>query len=214
MALLPIKKERLEFCDYPSAQPPRYREYYPRFNLYEARREIKRGRDCCEFWMLGHKLGELVVREDRPGDSITIQSANTVKYASGMVTQRFKFVATPTGDNEKREAIRCPRCGERRLVMFCVRDWACAQCHGLRLRSQLVDSRALKAEKLRQLEREIAAGRPKGTHRRTFGKLLTRHRALLAQLGGDPDREIGLKHALVTTTRWITSAEASGRLLT
>lgn len=211
MTLPPIKKEPVALCDYPMAKPPRFREYYPRFNLYEARREIQRGRDLCEFWTVGQKVGELVVREDQPGESMTIQWGNGLKHVARRGLQRFEFVANPTPDNERREAIRCPRCGKPRLVMFCVASWACAQCHHLRLRSQLVHPLALKAEKLEQLEREIAAGRRKGTHKSTFRKLLARHRELRSGVDSHPHRKIGLKHALVTETRWLVLAEVGDR---
>jgi hypothetical protein len=134
---------------------PRYREAFPVFDIVQAQASFERGEVLCLFTdEVKRRVGYAFITdsEERLELEFTLQGPYYA-YGSGRVS--FPMELQPNGVHPDRRVLRCPACGQRRRRMFYTGKWACADCHGLMYRSQLVAPRIIRFERLGSLKQEI-----------------------------------------------------------
>jgi len=150
----------------------RHREAYPRFDTIQALKALDQGPSVCLFLNNGHILGQLIVADSNYSHvtiAYVLQSSYIrYRYDHEIFCTRFVNNTVQKG----RVTIECPFCAEQKFSLYYKSDWACARCHGLLFRSQLVSKGALMWECFDQLQGLAKKWRPKGMHNRTYQALL------------------------------------------
>lgn len=182
---------------------PNFREYYPSFGIVAARRAVAKGRDVCLF-RLGHGMvGQLMVWDWRPMESLVLKLEVGMPYVERQDAQLFRLVPVPTGLGAEREALLCPQCQRPKFVFYCAPSWACAKCNCLSYRSQLGNPNAIRAEKVEALEAKLRQGRPSGMHNSTFHRLQEQLKALRKAVRSRPPAYANSEHKRITHACWV-----------
>ena len=150
---------------------PRYREAYPRLDVLKAGAAYRSGRDVCAF-------------QDDRDRVLGVVRFTLVNLASAILTgvlggrqlklwkspEHLDLLTSPNDVAGLRRAAKCPGCERRVQSLVYVDWWACAKCHRLLYRRQLVDRQTLDAEDFTAAERRLKELRPKWRHQRKFAE--------------------------------------------
>ena len=150
-------------------QEPRHAEAYPRLDLRFAERVIMDGRTICVFerehrGRVGHFQFGHYERDDAGEQTIHGLFETFPDY--NLLGSKNEVAFRIRKSNNGHEYALCPRCREPKAKLVFVRDWKCRQCHGLLLRSQLINPSARWNERASAIEDRLRRGRPKGMHSR------------------------------------------------
>jgi hypothetical protein len=126
-------------------------------------------------------------------------------YTEGAAT--FGLDVIPCGHRELRWYFSCPVCKERKKILVFGRSWACAHCHGLHSRSQLVGTNVRRQERRFELMRLLSHGRPKGMHQAKYQRLCGERDKLLRERGAESLVCASAAHNRIVTADWMTPAE-------
>ena len=137
---------------------PFHVEAYPRLDPRVARKAIRDGRNCL-LWrdQDGHLVG--MARVSLAGRQMRVEA-----WFRGLFhASTGRSVATLTVHVSGEDAlVTCPCCGQRRrALVFAQGSWQCRTCHQLVYRSSIVTARVRDAERLAELDRYLADGRPR-----------------------------------------------------
>jgi protein-arginine kinase activator protein McsA len=162
---------------------------------------MEEGRDICVYtrgkWRLGHlECGEeggewfLIKYQIIPdgGSGLSHESASTV----------FRYVTHWTSAVGLKRYLICPVCTQQRQNLYFARAWACAECHKLLRRSQVIPPRVRLEERREELTKQVGRGRPLGMHSATYMRL----RAELEEVSRE-----------VKKRPWAVSSEAHDQLV-
>jgi ssDNA-binding Zn-finger/Zn-ribbon topoisomerase 1 len=148
----------------------RFSEAYPRLDSVKAQHAWRAGKTVCRWIAPGRGLGSLQIERVEAGERPAWLSATyrivdkpaMLPYTEGAATFDLEVIAC--GHMEMRWYFRCPVCKERKKILVFGRSSACARCHGLHSRSQLVGTKVRRQERCLELVRLLRHGRPKGMH--------------------------------------------------
>ncbi|MDP3674444.1 MAG: hypothetical protein Q8R44_05040 [Novosphingobium sp.] len=194
-----------------------YAEAYPRLDFIKAQKAIEDGRTFCVFERDGR---------DRVGQFEFVRYEDDDPHWRGLMHGQFKiwpdaphimtlevaFRIRPSsiGVDHARDYALCPSCDKLKGVLVFVADWKCQGCHGLLMRSQLIDPEVRLSEKITELRSKIAGGRPKGMHHSTYRKQLDHIFELekrAAQMCVDRYKMASVEHNRVVSSRWVSIHE-------
>ena len=197
---------------------PRFAEAYPRIDFLKGQRAIAEGRTICVFERFHRgRVGQFSFgsyEADEPHEK-GLMLGHTMIWPDYHLRGRdfdaaFRIRSSLIGVDHFREYVLCASCEKRKTVLVYVKDWKCRQCHGLSMRSQLIDPRLRMYEKITDLEKKVAKGRPKGMHQATYEAKLEELQELnrrVAQLPRDTAREVAVEHDRIVTSRWVNVTE-------
>jgi len=197
---------------------PRFAEAYPRLDFIKAQRAIEEGRTICVFERPGRgRIGQFEFgsyESDEPyqiGLMHGLVRIGPDYHLSGtFVEVAFRIRPAPIGVNHHRNYVLCPSCENRKTVLVYETVWKCKDCHGLLMRSQLIDPHARLQEKIIDLEDKLAKGRPKGMHNATYQdklEVLSQLKAREAPMPFDYSKVVSRDHDRIVTSRWVSMAE-------
>lgn len=194
-----------------TSQAPNYSEAYPRLDVLQASAAERRGQSTCVFTdESGRILGG--VRYFRVNDGVAVlQTAVHGPYLRHTGVSRIELVGGSNQPEGFGRFAKCPSCWRRVQVLSCTDSWACAECHRLKYRRQLVDRKVLDAEELVAAEGRLKEPRPKGTHQETFAKLRARDEETVKRLRplfeGTYLPVASDAHQFKVESRWFSEAE-------
>ena len=194
------------------SKAPNYLEAYPRLNVLKASAAQRRGQGTCVFEDdSGRILGG--VRFIRLDEKFAVLDT----LLQGPYLRRYEDrcrLDLSEGNNHPERLGRftkCPACERRRQVLIFTDSWACADCHGLKYRRQLVDRKVLDAEELLAAEARLKKSRPKGMRQDTFAKLRASDeetvRRLRPQFAGTYRPVASDAHNFAVDGQWMSEAE-------
>ena len=163
---------------------PRYREAYPKLDVLQGSVAHRRGRDICAYRNeSGRPLGvvQFVPQDDLAAAVLKTQlhGPYLTFWVGSATIELLKSTNEPQGI---RRAAACPACGGRVQTLFYVTSWACAACHKLLYRRQLVDRLTLAAEDLVEAEERLSKRRARGEHQRKFAERQAADQATVERL--------------------------------
>lgn len=199
-------------------EEPRFAEAYPRIDFIRAQSAIAEGRTICVFERIHRgRLGQFSFgsyEEDEPHERGQMVGHTMIWpdiHLRGLeFDTAFRIRPSPIGGNHFREFVLCASCEKRRTVLVYVKDWKCRQCHGLLMRSQLIDRKLRLYEYIGDLEKRVAKGRPKGMHQATYEAQLEELRDLnrrVAQMPRSTAKVVAVEHDRIVTSRWVSVVE-------
>jgi hypothetical protein len=158
-------------------------------------------------------MGDLRIEHVEAGEAPTWLSAayrimddpEVLPYTEGVAS--FDLEVIPCGHMEMRWYFLCPVCSERKKILVFGRSWACARCHGLHARSQLVSPRVRRQERCLELVRRLSDGRPAGMHHSTYERLCGERDKLIGEGNAEPSVCSSAAHNRVVTAEWMTPPE-------
>ena len=163
---------------------PNYLEAYPRLDVLQASAAARRGQGTCVFTdERGRILGG--VRFIRVTESRVVleTSLNGPYLRRGKDQSPLDLLEGNNHPERLGRFAKCPACERRVQVLSFTDAWACADCHGLRYRRQLVGRRVLDAEELNAAEERLTKPRPKGMHQKSFASRRASDEATVRRLG-------------------------------
>jgi hypothetical protein len=182
---------------------PAYREAYPRLNIAAALRALKEGRNVCAYERR-RPLGHIICTLTPIGlivDFEIIPDGNGLVAARG--DQGFKLIREDrTGVRDKRFLL-CPVCKRPRQSVFFGRAWACAECHKLLRRSQVIPHGVGLREQRDDLRTRVGRGRPRGMHSSTYIELVNRLEQLDLLATKYPLRLPSEEHCQMISEEWL-----------
>lgn len=198
-------------------EAPRFSEAYPRLDSVKAQHAWRAGKTVCSWIAPRRGLGSLQIERVEAGERPTwlcatyriVDNPAVLPYTEG--TAIFDLEVIPCGHMEMRWYFRCPVCNERKKILVYGRSWACARCHGLHARSQLVSPRVRRQERCFELMRLLDHGRPKGMHQSKYRRLCGERDKLLRERGAEPLVYASAAHNRIVTAEWLTLAEFNRR---
>jgi hypothetical protein len=101
----------------------------------------------------------------------------------------------------------CPTCTEARRDLYYCQSWACARCHRLLYRSQLIDKEVKLWEERDRLRALLKKDRPKGMHNTTYFEHRLRLAELDGRLHGRQEKIASDEHNTIITEQWVPAAE-------
>jgi hypothetical protein len=122
-----------------------------------------------------------------------------------------KVTPSPNQAFQRRLALLCPACGERRDSLWYTGEWACWRCLRLHLRRQLVDEETLKWERKAELEGLIGKGRPHWWRQSRYQTLRNELDQLEDELRWREERVASVQHARLIRAEWYRVAEVQDR---
>jgi ribosomal protein L37AE/L43A len=183
---------------------PIYREAYPAFDVNRATAAGQKGRELCVFSNeRGLRLGVAFVTRPEGASSLVLEHTIGGPYLSysdqGI---RVRVEPLPNQLNDARLAVLCPMCHRRRSILVYKDHWACAKCHKLLYRSQVVDKLTLKWERKEWLTAKIGKGRPLGMHNKKYVPLRQELDLLQEQFAGKLPRYASAEHSYRISSEW------------
>jgi hypothetical protein len=191
---------------------PRYREGYFRFDILKAGKAWRAGRTVCLFtdeFGRGVGAGFLSRFDDQQVWFESRLSADYIPEWSGRLAA--KVTPSPNQAFQRRLALLCPACRERRDSLWYTGEWACWRCLRLHLRRQLVDEETLKWERKAELEALIGNGRPHWWRQSRYQALRNELDQLEEELRWREERVASVQHARVIHAEWYRAAEVEDR---
>jgi len=191
---------------------PNYSEAYPRLDVLQASAAERQGQGTCVFTdETGRILGG--VRYFTVTESAAV--LDTFLHGPYLRHTRDQIRLDLVEGNNRPERFgrfaKCPDCGRRVQVLCFTKSWACAGCHGLKYRRQLVDRKVLDAEQLLAAERRLKEPRPKGMRQDTFAKRRASDeetvKRLRAQFAGPYLPVASDAHQFKVQAQWVSEAE-------
>jgi hypothetical protein len=168
-------------------QPMSHIEAYPRLNVREARKQLLSGRgEVCWRNARGEFVGMGRIQiNDANSLVVDYQFRDVGHIASCQATASFECSIRKMDYSQEDFLALCPRCSTRvRTLLLFDCAWTCYHCQPLAHRSKMVGDLVRKSERLAELERLSAAGRPKGMHNRTYLKVRDERFLLKQELEG------------------------------
>jgi hypothetical protein len=206
VTLVSIKK------GYPKAlaqqRRPVQRESYPELNLVAVKSAMDHlDAAVCIFERRNQVVGQVFAPEvgEKHIDIHYLFSYDLQKSVEAEVS--LKTITQKNPLDQLRRVFSCPLCDLNRWSLYYVDQWACASCHGLFHRSQLVDKEVTLAEKRDQLRALAKHGRPKGMHNRTYAQLRLELAELERRLQGRARKYASDEQDAVVTARWVAGGE-------
>jgi ribosomal protein S27AE len=164
---------------------PKHREAYPKFDVVQSQAAWFRWSDACAcvFELNDNRVGDLIVTDSAESFVEIAYSiaGDHIGREEGQCT--FDLRSAGNAVYDARLSLVCPRCSAAKSCLYFKGRWACARCHRLMYRSQLVPKSALLRERYNLLGRDVREGRPKGMHNRTYQRLLDEHAKMGKLLG-------------------------------
>ena len=184
------------------------RECYPKLDLLAAKSAMERmDAAVCIFERLGQMIGQIFLPNTEE-DSVTVHYIFAYELFSCVETEvALKIVIQNNPVDKFRPVFQCPICDLRRWHLYYVDHWACASCHGLLYRSQLVDKEVKAREERDELRALVKHGRPKGMHNPTYAEKRLRLAALETRLQGRAPKYASDEQDAVVTSRWVPGRE-------
>ncbi len=197
---------------------PGYAEAYPRLDFIKAQKAIQEGRTICIFERQGRgRIGQFEFGSYESDEPYQIGLMNgqvriwpDYHLLGSSVEVAFRLRPAPIGVDHHRNYVLCPSCERRKTVLVYKKAWKCKDCHGLLMRSQLIDPRARLKEKIAKLEDKVVKGRPKGMHNTTYQnklELLREFKAREARIPIDYSKVVSRDHDRIVTSRWVNMVE-------
>jgi protein-arginine kinase activator protein McsA len=87
-----------------------------------------------------------------------------------MDSQAFRYVTDSKSAVARKRYLLCPVCDKQRQSLLFARSWACAECHKLLRRSQVIPSGVADVEREAALRLLVGRGRPLGMHSGTYDR--------------------------------------------
>ncbi|MCL6741458.1 hypothetical protein LZ518_09975 [Sphingomonas sp. RB56-2] len=200
------------------ANPPLYREAYPRLDIVKAAAAMERERPVCEFTnQNGNPKGWLLVEIEDGNRLIAMYDLFAEYFPSHAGAALLKFIPAPLHANPNRHLLICPKCERQLITLFYRGWWACGDCHRLGFRSQYV-SREVRARENRfarwkQLVQQFENGKPHRMRQVTADRLLRERDFLRSRLSSEPRLQASEQHQPIITAEWIDIVEAERRHL-
>jgi ribosomal protein S27AE len=188
---------------------PSHREAYPWFDIRQAKAAHDRWKSpVCVFSEGKGMIGQLLVSQaDWHGNPLSIRYVFALKHVKlGQGDEYFSLNSAPSGIDPNRKSIQCPMCARSIFKIYFADRWACAECHGLIYRSQLIGKNMEKYERRAELLQLVGRGRPKHMRSETFVAL----RQELRDLGEWLGRRVFVAnqvHSLKIVPKWKPAAE-------
>lgn len=191
----------------------RYREAFPVLNIQECMAAASDARPLCRYFRVSrdrHRQGEfglleVVALED---DCLRIRWLLHGPGFHGAGQQTLRYSWRPLRGWMK-PIIACPVCGGLKEKLWFSGRWACASCHGLRNRSHRFDKKVRDAlkdqDRLLELQRELAEGRPPRMRHSTYQRKLADLKKLYKRLPVRPVANSRL--AARTEFEWISEQD-------
>jgi hypothetical protein len=200
---------------------PNYREAHPCLDIFELQAAIWRGEFVCIFCNeRGMGVGQLAVLDTT--ESIVDlaywlhRPPNSTPHWEARIL--LPIEPAPNAVHKDRFYWRCPNCKRRRRKLFFKAKWMCADCHGLRFRSQLVSPDVAeyerKEERLGELKAWIGQGRRSRMRHETYQALRKERQNLEQSLAQMVERRASTAHQQFMTGRWERPEHAGGLWLT
>lgn len=180
---------------------PRHREAYPRFDVQAASKACMDERPVCIFMDNEGRIVGIAVVTGFEDPYLTVQITVAAAGARCERAVLFEVQHAPNAFDQSRYVVFCPKCRGRKYQIVYAGEWACADCHGLLYRRQIVDKRILQWERLSELEELLRRGRPHGMHHRTYRQLESEMNGLRRVLKG-LRLVASEKHGKVITSTW------------
>lgn len=184
------------------------KECFPRLDLVAAKSASEHlDAPVCVFDLSQQMVGQLFLA-DVQDDSIRINYLFAARHFQCVETEAVLRTITVTNPLDSlRRFLICPTCNEARRDLYYVQWWACARCHRLLYRSQLVDKDVRLWEERDRLGALLKRGRPKGMHNATYFKLRLRLAELEGRLHGRDRKVASDAHNAIVAERWVPAAE-------
>ena len=191
---------------------PRYAEAYPRLDVGDAQRAYAAGRPVCIQSRIGRgvvAVGQITAHLRSGAPWPLLQAvfwflADYHQWMESAVECTFRLQAREPALRHLGAYVICDECQSARAVLvYADKRWACRQCHGLRMRSQVIDPGVRLQEKILELEAVVRRGRPKGMHNRTFAAQMAELKSLKAQRSGS-GMVVAAEHDKVVSAKWVT----------
>jgi hypothetical protein len=183
---------------------PAYREAYPRLNVAAAIRAVREGNSVCGFERR-RPIGHLSCREISVGLIIEyeiIPDGFGLRNAKG--EQGFKLIREDRSAVAAKIFLRCPVCLKSRQSVFFGRAWACAECHRLLRRSQVIPRGVVVREQRDELRSRVSRGRPSGMHSSTYARMRNMLEQLETTLKKLPERFPSEGHCQTVSEEWLS----------
>lgn len=191
---------------------PRYREGYFRFDILQAGKAWRTDRTVCLFTDQFRRdvgAGFLSRFDDQQVWFECRLSADYIPEWSGRLAA--KVTPSPNQAFQRRLALLCPACRQRRDSLWYTGEWACWRCLRLHLRRQLVDQETLKWERKAELEAQIGNGRPHWWRQSRYQSLRNELDQLEEELRWREERVASVQHARVIRAEWYRAADVQDR---
>ena len=184
---------------------PRHREAYPRLNSIEAFQAFKEERFLCRFSSeSGNHCGDaILIVEDKQSARIQYQFHREY-LAYPAAEEMLECEISPNGVDQSRVFFRCRNCDQRVAILVFDGHWACANCHRLLYRTQLVAPETRRLERKLRLENEIGKGRPHRMRQLTYQALAKELAGLRSDLTLEDAPAPSQGHSLRIDWRWVS----------
>lgn len=187
-----------------SAGGPRYREAYPRLNIAAAERAMHDGRTVCVYNRGRRRVGHAEC--DTRGDEHFLIKYQIIPDMPGLSHERglalFQFVTSSNSAVGFKRYFLCPACSKQRQSLRFARSWACAECHGLLSRSQVIPASVSSIERLAALKKLVGRGRPLRMHSRTYERTRAELGALEKAVARMPFAVASEDHCRIVEEEW------------
>ena len=187
----------------------RFREAFPRLNIAAAERGMTEGRDLCVYMRGRRRVGHAEC--DVTGDHQFLIKYQIIPDMPGMSHERsaaaFEFVTPANSAVRHKRYFLCPACSKQRHSLFFAGHWACAECHRLLRRSQVIPKNAAARERWEGLKKLVGRGRPPGMHSRTYARLREELKVLEAILRKIPFAVASEVHCKIVQEQWLSLDE-------
>lgn len=188
---------------YENMKPPAYLEAYPRLNIVQAKAALERELVACEFTNERRMTFGLARMGEGSATHFTLDYSIHVPFLKGSISSiSLELVETPNGVDPNRTVVLCPQCCKNKIVLIFCNSWKCARCHGLVYRNQCIGHNTILFEKINALKAQLANGRPKGMHVRTYSKLRHDYNDLSKRLKGSNVHEANGDCSFILTSIW------------
>lgn len=190
---------------------PRQAEAYPRLDSLELVRAAANDRPICEYRRVDRRraVGTVVIA-GLAERSVAIEWwLRDQHIRSGQGKQEFALERVGMGPEAPRPFFHCPRCAQRRKVLWFKDGWACRRCQRLHYRKQLIPPLAVKRERFEHLHQAIGRGRPKGMHAKRYWSMRDELDRLGAALEHEAEpRYANEQHNMIVAAQWLPPEQA------
>ena len=138
--------------------------------------------------------------------NLTVHYNISTKHVSGVGEVEFKTKTINSPLDNFRRFLYCPGCDRLCSKVHLCNTWACAKCHGLHYRRQLIDKDVARWERRQELQELVGRGRPKGMHNPTYIALREELYRLQFKLRGRARKWASCEHDLIIQAQWMAGS--------
>lgn len=187
---------------------PKHREAYARLDIRKVKAGCESKRIYCRYLNEGGAMyGEVFILEVHETELILGFTLGGPYFKNGEGTISLRIEHVPDPVNREGHVFRCPDCNAARKTLFFNGRWSCADCHGLKFRSQMVprdvqiDERKL--DRRDKLRKWLANGRPHRMRQATYKTLKRELYQLDAWAKGNRPKVASAQHRYRIRDEWI-----------